>query len=415
MVISPTLIGRRGLARLGAAVLLLPLLPLGFSPRKVRAQMRVPASFGGVVGEIDRDAMPMPPWITRGLRPELLDLVPPAEPGPLPFPGRLRAWLNRADACYRFGDTAQIGVESTVAAFVQVLGADADGRPVWLFPPDVPGVPGAFPTEAEAVRPDVPLLLPRPEVHRFVLRIGKPAGAELVFVIASVRPMPLSMRNRLKAALGGAQDVAASQRALREGLSLIAREAPELRLTHVGLPYTAEPRGPPVPHAPSAAPARALEWLPATAEWEHGLALALPSRSFAAGERLTLRVRTERPCQLLVLALGNGGQIDVLYPNARQARPLDAREEIEVPGPGADLRLRLRGARFDEAEEERLLVIARPVGATPPFPPPEPGVATLSFPADSASGRALADMLRAPEAGRVVGDVRYVVAPQAAR
>lgn len=409
---APTRVSRRSLALLGAAAL----LPWYLAPREVRAQRRVPASLGGVVGEIDRDRAPIPPQVTRSMRPELLDLVPPAEPGPLPFPGRLRAWLNRADARYAFGDTAQIGVESTVAAFVQILGARADGRPVWLFPPDSLAA-DTVPTEAEVVRPDVPLLLPQPELHRFVLRIREPAGAALAFVIASVQPMPLPLRNRLKARLEGTPDAAGSQRALREELAAIAREAPELRLTHVGLPYVSEPEsGAPMTQATSVKTlARALDWLPATEGWEHILGLASPSRSFVAGQRLVLRVRTERPCQLLVLALGNGGLIDVLYPNARQAGPLDARSEIELPASGADLRLRLRGARFNEAEEERILAIARPVGATPPFPAPEPSVATLSFPPDSAPGRALTDVLRAPEAGRVVGDLRYIVAPQATR
>lgn len=407
----PSHIGRRGLALLGGAVF----LPLTVAARRVRAQPRVPASFGGVVGELDREGGAVPPWVTRSLRPELLDLVPPADPGPLPFPERLCAWLDRADARYAFGDTVQIGAESASAAFVQVLGAGADGRPVWLFPPASLAASGAVPTDAETLRPGVPLLLPRPEAHRFVLRIREPAGAALAFVIASVRPMPPPLRDRLKAGLENAPDAAASHRALRRELAAIAREEPGLRLRHVGLPYVAEPGGTPAAQAPPAAPTRALEWLPATPGWERDLGFASPSRSFAAGQRLTLRVRTERPCQLLVLALGNGGQIDVLYPNARQAGPLGARSEIELPAPGADLRLRLRGPRFDAEEEERILAIARPIGATPLLPAPEPGVATLSFPPDGAPGRALAGILRAPEAERVVGEFRYIVVPQTVR
>jgi hypothetical protein len=345
-------------------------------------------SLGGVVGELDREVAP-PLLFTRGMHPELAGLVPPEAPGPLPFPGRVHAWLDRAEHRYAIGDVAQIGVEAETAGHVQILSVSAEGRPVWLLPPDT------LPADRRGIPPDpVPIaagravVFPRPDADGFVLRLRGPIGDALAFVIVTAEPFTRSLRDRLAERLAAAPDPAAANRLLREELAAIARGAPGLRLLHLGLPYRVEPPAGAVPPR-----GRALDWLQPRGA---GPELLLGQRAYRAGERLAVRLRAARACQLTVLALGQGGMIDVLYPNLRQHGALAAGQELALPAPGADLRLRLRGPDGAAVEEERLVAIAQPLGRAPlVVPSPDAGHPTMTFAPGSAQGLALAEALRA--------------------
>jgi hypothetical protein len=371
---------------------LLPALAIAPPARSPAAQTLPGASrrsLGGVVGELDRDAAP-PLLLTRGMHPELDALVPLQTPGPLPFVGRIHAWLDRADHRYAIGDSAQIGVETDTEGHVQILGVGAQGKPVWLFPPDVlpegrPGIP-ADPAQLVAGRP---MVFPRPEIDRFVLRLRGPTGAALAFVIVTAEPFTRVMRDRLVERMAAAPDAVGANRLLPEELAAIARENPALRLAHLGMPYLVDEVG-----AAAASPGPALGWLRPRGAAPPGLLLA--QRAWRAGDRLTARLRAERPCQLTVLALGQGGMIDVLYPNLRQQGALAAGQEVALPPPGADLRLRLRGPNASAAEEERIVAIAQPLGRTPLAAlPRDSSVPTLTVSPGSAEGLALAEALRA--------------------
>ncbi len=405
-----TMLPRRALALLATV----PALALGRVIASQPVVSRTPSSIGGVVGEIDRATAVVPPEVTRGMQPELLGLVPPTQPGALPFPGELRAWLDRADARYFLGGTAQIGVESTVPAFVQALGINAKGRPTWLFPPDnLTDTSAVVPSEAASIRPGEPLLIPQPDLHGFVLRLRAPVGAALIFVIATTKPLTRDLRLRLQARLEDTSDPAASHRVLRAELGAIAREESDLRLVHLGLPYVSDDAAVVTLPEPSLTTSgRAFDWLRPTPNWARSLSLAVEGSVFHAGERLVLRLRTERACELLVLALGSGGQVDVLYPNSRQHGALLAGGELLLPPAGGDLRFRLRGPRFAQPEQERVLAITWPVGLPSPILALDAGrAATLTFAPDSVEGRALEAVLRMAEPNRVVAELHYQVSP----
>lgn len=372
---------RRRLALLTGLVLA-PRLPGG------QAQPLAPRrSLGGVVGELDRDIAP-PLLLTRAMHPELVALVPPQAPGPLPFPGRVNAWLDRAEHRYQIGDRAQIGVETDTAGHVQILGVSAAGRPVWLFPADVlsGGQPGV-PSSPMALAPGQPAVLPRPDRDGFELRLRGPVGDALVFVIVTAEPFTRAMRDRLSQRMAAALDAASANRLLPQELAAIAREMPTLRLTHLGLPYRVEEAPAVVPP-----PGRALEWVQRRGT---GPDLLLVQRAYRAGDRLAVRLRARNASQLTVIALGQGGMIDVLYPNLRQGGALAAGQELALPPPGADLRLRLRGPDGRAVEDERIAAISQPLGRTPLVTPfLDAGYPTMSFSPTSAQGLALADGLR---------------------
>ncbi|MFZ4411371.1 MAG: DUF4384 domain-containing protein [Paracraurococcus sp.] len=400
MIPSPR-IGRRGLILGGLAQG--PLLRAGTA----FAQARVPGSVGGVVGTVSAVGLVPPPYLTRSLFPEPL-LAPPAPlPVPNPPPVELQVWLDHADGIYRRGETAQIAVESPVETFIQVLGLQAEGPAIWLFPPDMLADTARLPTEGERVPARTPLLFPQPERHKFVLRARDPLGESMLFVIATAQPLTVEQRRRVQRATAAATTPALAQGLLLPELDAIRREQPELRLSHTGRNYRTVP-----PEGDAAAPrGRALDWVTPTADAASLLRLTLPSRSYAAGDRLSLGLRTERACQLVVLALGQGGMIDVLYPNMRQSEALARGSEIVLPPGAGGIQLRFRGARFAEPEEERILAIARPAGSDHPFAPPTNGVPTLTFSPGSAAGLALEEMLRRAETDRVIAEIRFQVGP----
>ncbi|SFL13280.1 DUF4384 domain-containing protein [Falsiroseomonas stagni] len=364
-----------------------------------------PRSLGGVVGEFDR-ATPPPLFLTRSMRPEVLELVPPHDPGPQPFPGQVHAWLDRAERRYALGDLAQIGVETTAPGYVQIVGISATGRPEWLFPPDsLPGDRRGMPQDPAEVAAGSPLMFPRPGIDNFTLRLREPAGEAMVFVIVTSQPFTRSLRDRVVQRIGATASATEANRLLPQELATIAREMPALRLTHHGVPYVTEAR-----EVGVRAVGAALDWVRPTPGAGRMLAVLGDRRVFRAGERLMLRLRAEEPCQVTVLALGQGGMIDMLLPNLRQPGMLAAGQELTLPPGGSDLRLRLRGPRAAPSEDERILAISQPLGRPPVLSvPPESGQATRTIAPDSAAAQNLAAALRGGQGRLVVADWTYQV------
>lgn len=414
---------RRRLAALALLPVLL-LLTAGIPPALAAPAHAAPdvAPFGGIVGVLqpgeykpDPGAFrSLPVWrsLTAVQKDTVLNPVASADP----FVGGVQLWLDRNDNRYAAGERARVFLAADQGAYVQLLTVGATGAVEWLYPAekvDAPMVP-------RWIQPGRTLVLPQ-EADAFYYRMDPPAGASVLYAIVSSSPLPDEARAALRpqiAEAGRSGDLAA----IRAAIAGFADRYPAWRMRTVALPYdivdapsaAAAPAPSPAPPPAPAGPSPALPWLRPGSPGAPPLTVQLNAQAYAAGASVAVKVRTEIGCSLMVLALGAGGQADLLYPNLISPEPrLPAGTELRIPPSGSELVLRVRGPSGREPERERVVAVCMP----PDLPrltdrTPTRASPTLSFPPGSPE-LAVLDGLRERLGALVVAEASYVVGPAA--
>jgi hypothetical protein len=326
--------------------------------------------------------------------------------------------MDRPGQQYPVGSFARIAVSADEGAYVQVLTVDHDGAVDWLYPLDAAGRL-ASPARPE---PRETLWLPG-EAEGFAYCADRPAGAAAIYVIAASTALTDADQRRVNEAL-----VAAGLRGgisgAHDALESLARLYPHWRMRSAVTAYevldvpgascpprlaaasTPDKAAPPPPPVPVTTPP--LAWLDVD-DPARLLRVELDQARYAAGAPVAIKVTADGPCRLLVLALGSGGMIDELYPNARQPGGETFGGALAIPG-STGLELHTMGTKSARDAEERVVGLCVPEGHMPALPTPSDDAPTARLAPDSAEAKAL-DALRPLIADLHPAVVRYTVGP----
>ncbi|MFN8891851.1 MAG: hypothetical protein ACK5WA_05775 [Alphaproteobacteria bacterium] len=341
------------------------MLPFAAAPALAQAPgVSLPRS-GGILGVRVRSALPHPADLTRGWDRPIAELHqrPPATVAPWD-PG-LRAWVDRADARYPIGSSGTLTVSAVREGFIQIVSVWANGNIVWLTPEAVAG--------ARSVRIGAGGVLEFPRADDLAFAaypVRAPVGAAVLLVIHSSVPLPGEEAARVvqgveaRRAAGrlaqGREDAAAAVRSMVQDLGQRVRD---WRARSIALPYevVAATGAAPSPGAPASSPA--LGWLQADGR---DIRVDMAETELTTRRPVSLGVTIERPSDLLILALGSGGLVDVLFPHseARNGR-VSSGQRLDLPGRGAAIEFRLRPVAGALPQRERILAIAQPPDLAP--------------------------------------------------
>lgn len=401
------------------------------------------AGLGGVVGVIRSTVDTIDPALFRMMTPVLKDAATKPIETERPFEGALDLWMDHADRRYAPGDMARVFLTAEHGAYVQLLTVAADGRAEWLYPADRLGLP----SEPQRIEPGVTLALPRSS-DAFYYRMDPPFGPAVLQVIASSAPLPADVR------AAAARDLVEAGRsggdpAIRAVLTGLAQRYPEWKMRTRSVVYeiaaaapiaeTPKPATPPPPTPTPASPTpasptpaspttptpptpiAALGWLTPGNSTQGRLAVQLDKPAYPTGGSVVVTVHAAAGCRLLVMALGAGGAVDLLYPNAVQPDPASAipaqspEIDLTLPKPGSELHLHTRGPATAEAQRERVVAMCWPGdGPMPITAAPSRASPTLTFLPGSTELAAL-EALRDQAAGLVSAEAAYTVAGPAAQ
>jgi len=301
--------------------------------------------------------------VVPALQPVLIPIVAATQPA-----GELRLWMeNFPDMRVPIGTAGRLNVSSSRPGHMMLWSMGATGAVFSIADGITPGRP------IVEVGPDRTAILPSQQGFEIVL--CPPAGHAVWFALHSDIPIPAAARDQLARELNGARiaepEGAARFRAVVERViadtpnwaarshTMIyevlpgptdSRCAPVPEATPVAAPVAAPPVLPPAPApapvqpvqvAPSAAAQPALAWIQPSAQ---PIEVRLSASSFRAQETMRVDVRAPVACpSLTVLALGAGGAVDVLLPNARPlASTPAAHETVTVPRIGSGIQLHVR-------------------------------------------------------------------------
>lgn len=245
-----------------------------------------------------------------------------------PRPSSLAVQISadRPDATYAIGETVRLTINSNEEAYVTVIDIGPTGQATQLFP--------------NQYQPDNHVLPGRPvEIGGGVtgarIVAAGPAGAELIKVIASNKPLAvvseaqLEGRSAFRSVTGGVKTVmrdlqVVADQAMQSDTKIVFSN---FALHTVGKRLAAAPGaqtlvvlpGQPSPPAPTVLPVTA-GGIPAglvsvPAQQPFPLLLAVDKHDYRIGEKPTIAVTTLQPCNLTVLEVTPAGQVHTLFPN----------------------------------------------------------------------------------------------------
>lgn len=245
--------------------------------------------------------------------------------------------LTDPDGIYHVGDTVGLTVRLSQQAHLTVLNVDESGRVTQLFPNQF------HPDSLVAGGQDLPM----PGKGARITAPG-PAGVEVIKIIASDRPIDLEAVGPFVPAgpFTTSEPGTAGRLARALAVEPLAEPAPEpsADTPAAEVPEATPPDGAApvdvagaamiwgeltmrvviqdaVPVAPAAAapaadtPAPAAG-APAALASDFGLTLQSLQSRYRVGDELRFRVAADRPCNLMMVAVGPGGNSDLLVPNA---------------------------------------------------------------------------------------------------
>lgn len=300
----------------------------------------------------------------------LQPLVPPVA-SPVPPRGELRLWMDdHPDRRLPIGAYGRLNVTSSIPGYLMLWTMNARGRVV----PIADGM-----TEGRGVVPVGPQPVRLPTSQRFEITICPPAGQAAWFAVHSDTPIPEAARQRLQHALSDARidadEGAARFRAIVDATLVsfpdwsarshtIFYDVVPGGTPHRGCQSTEAAGTPPSPKpaAPTPAPARPT---PAFRELRASIVpidIRLDRAAYRAQQAMRIDVRMPMPCpNLTVLALGAGGAVDVLFPNAHRGngRPPAAGEVIPLPSPDSGIIFHVRTPP-EPGTAERIVALCDP-------------------------------------------------------
>ena len=268
------------------------------------------------------------------------------------------AWVDHPDNTYAVGERVRLFVQTNKDAYVTVLNVGPAGETTVLFP-------NRYQSD-NLVRANTVTEVPDAAGRAHVTVTG-PAGAELIKVFASSRPVPLFDAAQL-GAVGPFRAVRGRAGQAARNLQVVMRE-PAGGEWDV---YDKVIRTVPQPAAAVSPPASAVP-VPvhavAGASWPappFALQVAADRPLYRSTEPVTLMVRAEADCHLTLLNTGSGGASRMLFPNRYQQQTLiRAGQTVVVPGLGAGLSI----APLGPAGVEHVTAVCR-VGERPALDAP---------------------------------------------
>jgi hypothetical protein len=258
-----------------------------------------------------------------------------------PKPGSLAIQISadRPDATYAVGETVRLTINSNEEAYVTVLDVGPTGQVTQLFP-------NQYQTDNH-VLPGKPVEIAGGTTGARITATG-PAGAELIKVIASNKPLAvvseaqLEGRSAFRSVSGGVKtvvrdlqvvsDQAAAQSDTKVSFSNFALHTIGKRLAAApGTQTLVVIPGQPAQNLPAPAAAPALITVPAQQPFP--LLIAVDKPVYKLGEKPTLAVTSTQACNLTVLEVTASGQVRTLYPNqANSNAAIGANQTVVVAG-----------------------------------------------------------------------------------
>ena len=234
------------------------------------------------------------------------------------------AWVDRPDGTYALGEHVRLFVQTNREAYLSVLNVGPSGDTTLLFPnPHQAHIRVAAHEVTE---------LPPPGSGASI-RVNGPTGREVIKVIASTHPIPLSAwKSGSVPYIAPGAGSRTSERDLQMAPNGPATEWTDFTtiITTIG----SRPQGtaPAVPLVP----AHGTSWPSAS----FGLRVATDKSVYRIGEAVSVYASATAPCYLTLVNIGTSGQAHLLLPNASQPRTLiPAGHTVVFPVASSHLRL----------------------------------------------------------------------------
>lgn len=236
---------------------------------------------------------------------------------------RVTAWVDQQDNTYEVGETLTLTVQSNADAFVTVLNNGTNGQTTVIFP-------NRFQSD-NRVPANKPFRIPAVGSGS-VLRVGGPAGTDLIKVIASSENVPVLEGAALESA--GAYEVATqSTDEIAEAVQMTI--GVETAPPHQDISWATYNKVIRVVERTASAPVTPPAQTPTPAPSPQAFTLKVqPDRSvYRIGEPINLQVTASRDCHLTVLNVDAAQQARRLFPNRFQTRTkIAAGLTVLIPG-----------------------------------------------------------------------------------
>lgn len=329
-----------------------------------------------------------------------------------PRPGSLQVTVtaDRPEATYAIGETVRLTVTSNEDVYVSVLDVGPTGQVTQLFP-------NQYQTDNHVLA-NRPVEIAGGATNARITATG-PAGAELIKLIASSKPLTVVSEAQLAQSRGMFRAIDGGVPTVLKDLQIVSEQAAQsdttivfanftLRTVESRLPAASEQQTlvvpgqgatPPATVLPVTAPQTPTSLISVSAQQPFALLLAADKPAYKIGEKVTLAVTTLRACNLTVMEVTPTGRVRVLFPN--QATPnnaIAALQTVLVAGGPSAISLPASGP----AGTEQILAICA-TDSTPISPEPAGDRAALT--------RDLAIVTQRPAGAPAVASLTFAVQP----
>ena len=250
------------------------------------------------------------------------DVVQAPVGAPTTNPLHVSAWVDHPNNTYAYGERVRLFVQTNKDAYVTVLNVGPDGATTMLFP-------NRFGAD-NRVRANTVTEVPDPASQASIAVTGT-TGAELIKVIASIRPVPLFDAAQLASA-GPFQTLRTRAGETARNLSVVMESQASAEWDVYDKVIQTITRRPEPAPAVVVAPVAGAAW----PSQPFDLQIAADRPLYRTTDPVTLMVKTGADCHLSLLNTGPGGESRLLFPNRYQQQTLiRAGQTVVVPGIGA--------------------------------------------------------------------------------
>lgn len=307
-------------------------------------------STSGVQADISQPGQPVTRDLTIEQRPMTQLQVPASDL-------EVTAWVDHENNTYMAGDKVILSIKPNKDAYLTILDVGTSGKVHIIFPNQY--------QKNNKVMANQIVNVPGENAH-FDFKVGGPAGAELIKVIATTSAKPLINPSQTSPA-GPYKAVNKSTTALAKDLGVVFRQdnknqyADYDKVIHIVDPAATTPM-PPAPAAtgvtpPPAPPAVAVTGTSVVSQVQmhpenalFSLHLRTDKSVYHPGEKARIMVTPEKDCSLTLLDVGTSGQVTVLFPNRyQQDNRVLAGQTVVIPGDAAVVDYQVSGPAGVEA------------------------------------------------------------------
>jgi hypothetical protein len=258
------------------------------------------------------------------------------------IPNRIdvEAWVDNPHLTYAIGQPVRIIVRPHQDAYITIVDVGSSGRVSVLYP-------NHFQRDAR-VRARSTVMIPSDRADLpWQVKVGGPAGIDLIQVIASQMPLTLPELNALVRTNEDSPLITLGRSADDFARDLVAQLKPPTPAGAVEQVYgvrnllirvvgSAAPVVPPGP----AGSASSFVVLPPQPPAAFGLTIRTDRPAYRVGEVVRILVSSRNDCRLTLVTVGPSGNVSQLFPNASQRdNLLRAGQVVMVPEPNSPLQI----------------------------------------------------------------------------